>query len=343
MFVIIVIYFIRGYQMSTYLFKNKELDYIPLSSYFIERYVPKARGEFLKVYLLTLKYCLNGELSINSEILASKLNLLESDIMNAWDYWYEENVINFTKKDNYGTYTIEFLDLSGKINQKKEPVNIVNALKDKNIQSMFEEIEKCFCRPLSSAELSTILFWLDEYNYSPDTIVLLFEYCSSKDKKDIRYIERTLIKWHDNGVRDIEGALKEIKRHEGLWNDITKVQNFMGIKDRKLAKPEEEFIQKWLDELNFSTDIIYKACEISLDRFTRIDFKYINGILANWKKSGIENIKDLEAYLSKKKSSYKPPNSEKKKQTNANFEQRSYTPKDFKDLEKKLLGWDEND
>ena len=330
--------------MSTYLFKNKELDYIPLSSYFIEIYVPKARGEFLKVYLLTLKYCLNGELRVSSEILASKLNLLESDIMNAWDYWYEENVINFTKKDNYGTYTIEFLDLSGKINQKKEPVHIVNALKDKNIQSMFEEIEKCFCRPLSSVELGTILSWLDEYNYSPDTIVLLFEYCSSKDKKDIRYIEKTLIKWHDNGVRDIEGALKEIKRHEGLWNDITKVQNFMGIKDRKLAKPEEEFIQKWLDELNFPTDIIYKACEISLDRFTRIDFKYINGILANWKKSGIDNIKDLEAHLSKKKTTYaKPSNNEKKKQTNTNFEQRNYTQKDLKDLEKKLLGWDEND
>lgn len=330
--------------MSTYLFKNKELEYIPLSGYFIERYVPKTRGEFLKVYLLTLKYCLNGELGISSEMLASKLNLLESDIMNAWEYWHEENVINFSKKDNYGSYTIEFLDLSGKISQKKEPIHLVSALKDKNVQNMFEEIEKCFCRPLSSSELSTIISWLDQYNYSPDIIVLLFEYCSSKEKKDLRYIERTLIKWHDNGVRNIEDALKEIKRYEGMWNDVIKVQNFMGIKDRKLAKPEEEFIHKWLDELNFSTDIIYKACEISLDRFTRIDFKYINGILSNWKKSKINNVKDLEEHLSKKKRSYnKPTNNNKKKPANFNFEQRNYTPQDFKDLEKRLLGWDDDD
>ncbi len=330
--------------MSTYLFKNKELDYIPLSSYFIERYVPKARGEFLKVYLLTLKYCLNGELGISSEMLATKLNLLESDIKNAWEYWQEENVVNFSKKDSYGTYTIEFLDLSGKLAQKKEPINLVNALKDKNIQNMFEEIEKCLCRPLSSSELSTILSWLDEYGYSPDIVVLLFEYCSSKDKKDIRYIERTLIKWHDNGVKSIDGAMKEIKRHEDLWNDISKIQNFMGIKDRKLAKPEEEFIQKWLDELNFSTEIIFKACEISLDRFTRIDFKYINGILTNWKKSGILNMNDLDNHLTNKKNTYtKQTSNEKRKTSNSNFEQRNYTQKDFKDLEKKLLGRDEND
>ncbi len=330
--------------MSTYLFKNKELDYIPISSYFIERYVPNARGDFLKVYLLALKYCLNGELGINSEMLATKLNLLESDVINAWEYWQEENVVNFSKQDSYGTYTIEFLDLTGKLVEKKQPINLVNALKDQNIQSMFEEIERCLARPLSPSELNLILSWIDEFNYTPDIMVLLFEYCSSKDKRDTRYIEKTLMKWHENGVKNINDALKEIKKHEKLWNDVSKVQNFMGIKDRKLAKPEEEFIQKWLDELNFSTDIIFKACEISLNKFTRIDFKYINGILVNWKKTDIENMADLENHIAKKKSSYTPlSKNEKKKLPFQNFEQRSYTQQDFKDLEKKLLGWDKDD
>ena len=48
--------------------------------------MPKARGEFIKVYLLLLKYNFTGEPGVNSSILATNLNLLESDIMNALNY-----------------------------------------------------------------------------------------------------------------------------------------------------------------------------------------------------------------------------------------------------------------
>ena len=36
--------------------KNNSLNFTPVSNVFIEKYMPKARGEFIKVYLLMLKY-----------------------------------------------------------------------------------------------------------------------------------------------------------------------------------------------------------------------------------------------------------------------------------------------
>ena len=72
--------------MSTFMLKNKALNFTPVSNIFIENYMPKARGEFVKVYLLMLKYNTSGEMGASSGVLASSLNLLESDILNALNY-----------------------------------------------------------------------------------------------------------------------------------------------------------------------------------------------------------------------------------------------------------------
>ena len=97
--------------MSTFVLKNKALNYTPVSNVFIEQYMPKARGEFVKVYLLLLKQNMNGEPGIGSEIMARMLNLLESDIMNALHYWNEEGLIKLSPLDRLGNFSIEFLPL----------------------------------------------------------------------------------------------------------------------------------------------------------------------------------------------------------------------------------------
>ena len=48
--------------------KNNSLNFTPVSNVFIEKYMPKARGEFIKVYLLMLKYNNSGEMGASSSI-----------------------------------------------------------------------------------------------------------------------------------------------------------------------------------------------------------------------------------------------------------------------------------
>src|ERR1700737_4443774 len=104
--------------MSTFMFKNKINKFTPVSNIFIDKFMPKARGEFVKVYLLGLKYCMSGEIGANSSMLANTLHLLETDVMNAWNFWNDEGVIKIQPIDNMNNFNIEFLDLEDCIDAK---------------------------------------------------------------------------------------------------------------------------------------------------------------------------------------------------------------------------------
>ena len=104
------------------MFKSKAQDYTPVSNIFIDKYMIRARGDFVKVYLLGLKYCMSGELGVSSSILASTLHLLETDVLNAWNYWNDEGVIKMLPIDNMGNFNIQFIDLDEKTEEKSRIV-----------------------------------------------------------------------------------------------------------------------------------------------------------------------------------------------------------------------------
>lgn len=330
--------------MSTYMFKTKESNYTPVSNIFIDKYMTKARGEFVKVYLLGLKYCKSGEIGVNSQIIANTLHLLETDVLNAWNYWNEENVIKLVPIDNMGNYNIEFLDLyDDNIEiEKGSNINLLEELNNHSVKDMLEDIEKSMGRPLSSKEMMMYISWLNDLNFSPEIILLLVQYCTLKGKANIRYIEKTALSWFDAKIKNVDDAQAFIKKHEDKWVNIRKILNYLGIKDGEIMKPQEELLSKWIESYNFSIDIIYKACDICFQRINKADFKYIDGILTSWHRDNIKTTKDIRKKDMKKNTStnYKNLRNNSNQGSFNNFKQRNY---DFEDLEKKLLGWDRND
>ena len=127
--------------MSTFILKNNSLNFTPVSNTFIEKYMLGARGEFIKVYLLLLKFNTSGEPGVSSSILASSLNLLESDIMNALNYWSDQGIIRLNKIDQMGNFNIEFLDLDNTSNNgNKNQVDLLSALNSNNTKDMLKDI-----------------------------------------------------------------------------------------------------------------------------------------------------------------------------------------------------------
>ncbi|MFU0824494.1 DnaD domain protein [Clostridium sp.] len=327
--------------MSTFMFKNTNIEYTPISNVFIDKFMPKARGEYIKVYLLGLRYCLSGEIGINSSSIASSLHLLESDVMNAWNYWNDEGVIKISKIDNMGNFSIEFLDLNAQNIESDDKVNLLSELKNTAIKDMMEDIEKLLARPLSNKEMTMYLSWLKDYNFTPELLLLLIQYSISKGKRDYRYIEKIAISWHDSKIKTVDDAQSFIKMHEDKWLNIKKILKYLGIQSSDVMKPQEQMIDKWLNVYKFSLEIIYKACDICFERLNKAEFRYIDGILNNWFTHDIKTLEDIE-----KKDKLKPNfkknkyNGNNKNDSFNNYEQRSY---DYEDLEKKLLGWDVND
>lgn len=121
--------------------KNSPVTFTPISNIFIEKHMPKARGEFVKVYILMLKYILSGELGVSSSIIASKLNLLESDIMNAFYYWQDEGLLKIVPIDKMGNYSIEFSTLSEEIEETNPKLSLLEALNSSGTKDMLKDIE----------------------------------------------------------------------------------------------------------------------------------------------------------------------------------------------------------
>lgn len=334
--------------MSTFMLKSKPIAFTPVSNIFIEKYMPQARGEFIKIYLLMLKHNICGELGVSSAILASSLNLLESDILNALEYWNELGVIKLNKIDNMGNFNVEFVDLNENTDVSPKQLDLLEALDSNNTKDMLKDIEVLLGRPLSPNEMSIYLNWQREFGFSSELILILIEYCVSKGKSDHRYIEKVALAWHDQKITTIEQAQNLIKKTEDKWVNIRKVLTYLGINTTDIMKPQQDMIEKWLLIYKFPTEIIFKACDVCFERLNRADFKYIDGILTNWNKNDIKTLEDIALKDNKpnKASSYQKNNNYNNKSNGKtplkfnNFEPREY---DYDSLEKKLLGWDNDD
>lgn len=328
--------------------KSKSVGFTPVSNIFIEKYMPQARGEFIKIYLLMLKYNISGELGVSSSILASSLNLLESDIMNALHYWNDLGVIKLTSIDKMGNFNIEFLDLTEDTKTPEKQIDLLEALDSNNTKDMLKDIEVLLGRPLSPNEMSLYLNWQREFGFSSELILILIEYCVSKGKSDHRYIEKVALAWHDQKISTIEQAQNLIKKTEDKWINIRKILSYLGINNTDIMKPQQDMIEKWILAFKFPNEVIFKACDICFERLNRADFKYIDGILSNWNKNNIRTLEDIALKDNKpvQNSSFQK-NSYNNNTTNSkvphkfnNFEPRQY---DYDSLEKKLLGWDNDD
>ena len=334
--------------MSTFMLKNNSSNFTLVSNVFIEKYMPKARGEFIKVYLLMLKYNNSGEMGANSTILASTLNLLESDILNALNYWNDEGVIKLIPIDKMGNYNIEFIDLVEDSKSRSKEVNLLEALNKTSTKDMLNDIERLLGRPLSPKEMTTYLSWQEEFNFSSELILILIEYCVSRGKSDYRYIEKVAIAWHDMNITSIDDAQNYIKKTEDKWIKIRHILNYLGIKNPELMKPQQEMLEKWIIDYAFHLEVIEKACNICFQRLNRSDFKYIDGILSSWNKNNLKTLAAIENKEVAYKASQSTHNNKnfikKTPEVNPlkfnNFEAREY---DYDSLEKKLLGWDKDD
>lgn len=327
----------------TFSLKCKASGVTPVPNIFIEKYMPPADGNFVKVYLTGFMEALSGGCA-GGDFLSEKLGLLESDIIKAWEYWREKGLVNL-KKDDSGAMSIEFLstidiarlDVPDSVESSEySPEEISMRMENPAIKDMFGHIEKLLGRMLSPKEISVYLGWLDDYKFSPEVVILLVEYCSSKGKCDFRYIEKVAISWHDAGIVSIDDAQKNIALHEGKYNNYRLVMDFLGLKENDLMKPQQDLMDKWFEAWQFSIDMVLEACKICSLRINEPNFNYIDGILSNWHKKGIKDIKDIDSSEGKKKNKsvkFKAPVT-----TFNSYDQRSY---DVKELEKKLLGRDE--
>ena len=325
---------------------------------FIDNYLAKANGEYVKVYLLLLRH-LNantGGLSICG--LADCLECTEKDILRAFKYWSKVGLLKIEQDDAgnicglaigksaSGTESTvaQVTPISVKpVEAVTTPVAPATPKKLKktssedaaNLRQLYFVAEQYLGKPLSSGEIKKINYFFDDLGFSTDLIEYLIEYCVENNHRSFRYIESVAVKWAEEGIQTVE----EAKNASVLYtkNGFAILKAF-GITGRAPGQTELAFIKKWTEEYAFTLDIIIEACNRTINATHEPNFKYADSILAKWFGSNVHHLSDIsrldQAYIMEKETKKRTSTKSSSSNRFNNFEGRSY---DMNSLEQQLL------
>ncbi len=328
-------------------------------NYFFDMYMPKASGEFVKVYLCLLRAASDASMPLSVSILADRLNNTEKDILRALKYWENEKLLALTY-DSYGTLSgIEFTSPVQQIAQTSKNVtpakpsakviipdkpsysrDVVDKLTGSEEFGTLLFIAQSYTgKTLSSNDTNSLIYIHNTLKFSAELTEYLIEYCVSLGHKSFSYIEKVAISWAEQNIRTVDEAKAVSSFYKKEYYQVLKE---FGINKRNPVDGEIAMINKWTNEYAFSMDIILEACKRTMSSIHQPSFEYTDSILTKWYKAGVKKLSDIEV-LDVNFSRSRDNNRSKTQSCNAapisnkfnNMPSRSYV---YDDLEKQLLG-----
>jgi len=325
--------------MGSFILKNRYSDSVLIESEFIDQYMAKANGEYVKVYLLLLRHLNQPGCSLSIAGMADALEHTESDILRALKYWEREGLLALECDESGAVCGLEVGKLSKQVPSEPQKIpgtNIKPFKNRKELKQLLFVAEQYLGKTLSKTEVDTITYFYDTLGFSVDLTEYLIEYCVENDHKSIHYIQSVALAWADEGITSLEQA----KRTAGTRSkQYYAVLNAFGIKGRSPAAVEVEYINRWTREYTLPMDIILEACNRTITATHQPSFEYTDTILKNWINKGVKQIADIENIDAEFKKESKAKHSAKAEPKNTknkfhNFEERTY---DTDELERKLF------
>ena len=328
--------------------KNEGMGFTPISNKFIEEYMPYANPAFVTVYILTLKNYMTNT-PIDTQYIAGKLALIESDVINAWKYWQSKGIMSVMKSgDSYEIgFESDFSEnireeekKSNKISIKDKPIydteTIASLSENELIKSIFSFAEKAFSSHLTFNDMSVLAGLYDWLKLPPDVIFVLLTDCAEKGKK-IRYVEKVAIDWAEREISTVEMAEEYITLFDGEYTNILRS---MGITNRQPTSKEKEIMNKWVMEFKMPMEIITEACERGVLNTGKANLKYADKILISWHEKNVktlDDVKKLDGEYSEKENNKKAIPEKQPKAKFINYEQHGYDHDKLAALEEELL------
>lgn len=334
---------------------------------FIDQYMSKANGEYVKVYLLLLRHLNHSSSTLSITQMADFLENTEGDIIRALKYWEKAGLLTLEYDHEQQITCIDFGTNASSaepaasvvsrtetsLSQKTEAVSTVSmpsapsltsaekksSVNRKELKQILFIAEQYLGKTLSRTDVDAITYFYDSLNFSADLIEYLIEYCVENGHKSMHYIQKVALSWFDEHITTVQQA----RSSSALYNrNCYSVLKAFGIKGRGPATSELDYIRKWTDTDGFTQELIMEACSRTVLAIHQPSFEYADKILQNWKKSNVHTLNDIRSLDSTfeqtkaaarkpaPKTSVKPAASSKFR----NFEERSYN---MDELTKELL------
>ena len=314
-----------------------------LENEFIDRYMVKANGEYVKVYLLLLRHMdeSSGMLSVSE--MADLLECTEKDILRALKYWKSQGLLDYSEDS---PKKAEFETKEPTVDMSQEKPQNIQQYRTRKDRKEFKELlfvaEQYLGKTLCATDIDMITYFFDELHMSAELIEYLIEYCVENGHKSMHYIRKVALSWHEQNIKTVDVA----KSTTVLYNkNYYSILNAYGIKGRGPAASEIAYIRKWTDEYHFSQEIILEACDRTMNMIHQPSFDYTDSILKKWFDKNVHTLKDIEVLDEnhlrekerQKRQAARPASASSKDSAGNkfnNFDGRSY---DMSELERKLV------
>lgn len=361
--------------MRTLTIKNKyQTNATLISNDFIDKYMIKANGEFVKVYLFLLRHLDDPCSSLTISSIADYLGDTERDVLRAFRYWEEVGLLTL-EKDAQGNIVGLALEKQPLLpaSAAEPPVSAVPVSADSaaapaTVTSVKQDAAhtRLAGAPTASKAIPLGPFKAQRAQKELKNLFLIAEQYLGKtlshtDMETITYfydglglssdlIDYLLATCAENGHK----SMHYIKKVAISWadNKITTVEeakasstaynkncytvlNAFGIKGRGPAPAEVNFINRWTQDYGFTLDIVKEACDRTIAAIHQPSFEYADTILKRWADNGVHHLTDLSVLDQAHQNKQKK---EQKTHSSSNsfnnFEGRSY---DMDSLEEQLL------
>lgn len=301
---------------------------------FFDEYLPRANGEFLKIYLYLLRWLSHPDHALSLSGIADIFFMTENDVTRALKYWEAERLLRLTF-DRDGTIAGICLNAVTSISSQKDtptappeqrrptpaqsavaaqtgtgitgtPVGTTPAV------SMHPRSTQELHRFSESDDGAQLIFIIQQYLGRPlsasDLNTIYYFYDDLGFSRDlIEYLFEYCVSNGHTHMRYIEKvALSWADLHittadeartqsETHQKACFAVLKAFGLGGRMPAAGEAEFINKWTRTYGFSLELILEACRRTMMAVHTPSFEYTDKILSNWKSLGAYTMTEVLA------------------------------------------------
>lgn len=276
---------------SSYIINDKTV----VDNMFINNFLPDAPDLCVKVYLMGLSKCANSVAPDNNiSNFANVLNVSEQEVVQAFNYWQEQGVVQIINKT---PLEVRFMPLNSSLGNIKKYK--IGKYTDFNIQVQ-EILSKRMITPTEFSEYYNVI---ENYHIEPEAMIMIIKYCADLKGENVTYpyIITVAKNWakEDKGVHtceDVENKIMEI----GVLNDkVNLVLSALGSK-RKVQLEDVQMFNHWIGELDFDLNTIVAVAKRCQLKKVKADINYLNNLLNKYYEMRLISIMEIENYETQK-------------------------------------------
>lgn len=250
-------------------------SFTTVSDIFIDQYMPKANGEFVKVYLYLLRATGSGAGIATISEIADHFSNTEADIIRALNYWASEGILQLQSGADGQIIGINLCSLSVSGMQATQS-NIQSAVAD---NAALNSLQNSVVNNAAQNNLQNGVVNNAAQNISTadirmqDSVVEKLKN-QATDKPAPSQKEYTL------------DEIKEFRKNPDISELFFIIETYL---KHTLSSTDTNMVLYWLDELHFSTDLVEYLVEYCITK-GHSSLRYMNKVALGWADAGIKTV-----------------------------------------------------